>query len=212
MRENETVTPAGETTVDTANGPARIALTVGEPGVGLLVLTHGSAGSVDAPDLVALRTAATRLGWTVAAVTQPFRLAGMRAPGAPAKQDAAWLEVVTALRETVPGPLVQAGRSNGARVACRTADALGARGVICLAFPVHPPGNPDKHRLDELAAPHCRVLVVQGDRDPFGMPKPVRGRRKVVVVTGSDHGLKGATTVVGRESRTFLRAISAHPS
>lgn len=204
--------PENETTVATTSGPARLALTPGEPGVGLLVLTHGSAGSVDAPDLVALRGAAVRLGWTVAAVTQPFRLAGRRNPGAPEKQDAAWCEIVEAVRVAAPGPLVTAGRSNGARVACRTADDLGAVGVICLAFPVHPPGNPDKHRLDELEAAHCRVLVVQGDRDPFGMPTSKRGRRKVVVATGADHGLKAATAIVTREARTFLRAMSGHLS
>ncbi len=198
-----------ETDVVTASGPARVALSAGTPGTGLLVLTHGSAGSVEAPDLLALRDVALTLGWTVAAVTQPFRLAGRRNPGAPAGQDAAWHEVVTAVRVAVPGPLVQAGRSNGARVACRTADELGAAGVIGLAFPVHPPGRPEKDRLAELGAPTCRVLVVQGDHDPFGMPKPARGRRKVVVVAGADHALRNARAVVTREARTFLRAISA---
>lgn len=200
------------TTVETSAGPAEVALTAGAPGTGLLVLTHGSAGRVDAPDLVALRDTAHALGWTVAAVTQPFRLAGGRAPGSVVRQDAAWREVVTALLATVPGPLVQAGRSNGARVACRTADALGAVGVVCLAFPVHPPGRPDRHRLDELDLPTGRVLVVQGDRDPFGCPEPKRGRRRVVVVPGSDHSLKGATAVITREARTFLRALAADPS
>ncbi|MHA3701892.1 alpha/beta hydrolase family protein [Jatrophihabitans sp. YIM 134969] len=203
---------ADATTVDTSAGPARVQISAGEGGVGLLVLTHGSAGSVDAPDLRALRDAAAGAGWTVAAVTQPFRLAGARAPGSAVKQDAAWVEVVTALRATVPGPLVQAGRSNGARVACRTADPLGAAGVVALAFPVHPPGRPEKHRLDELDLPTCRVLVVQGSRDPFGVPSPRRGRRTVVVVDGADHALKGAAPVITREARRFLRAVAARPS
>lgn len=200
------------TTVDTAAGEAIVTLAAGRADVGLLVLTHGSAGGVEAPDLRALGAAATTLGWAVAAVTQPFRLAGRTNPGRPEAQDAAWCEVVTVLRATVSGPLVQAGRSNGARVACRTADRLGAGGVICLAFPVHPPGRPEKGRLDELAAPTCRVLVVQGERDPFGMPSPRRGRRKVVVVAGSDHSLRGGAAIVSREARKFLRAVSAHPS
>lgn len=204
--------PGDVTTLETPAGPARVDLRAGEPGRGLLVFTHGSAGSVAAPDLLALRDAAGGLGWTTAAVTQPFRLAGRRNPGAAGPQDDAWCAVVVALRAGVAGPLVQAGRSNGARVACRTADVLGAAGVVGLAFPVHPPGRPEQDRLAELAAPTCRVLVVQGDRDPFGLPTARRGRRRVVVVEGADHALKPAGATITRETRRFLRAVSAQSS
>lgn len=193
--------------VATSAGPARVQVEPGD-GAGLLVLTHGSAGTVDAPDLRALAGAASGLGWTVAAVTQPFRLAGRRNPGSTGPQDAAWTEIVTPLHAAHPGPLVLAGRSNGARVACRTAADLGAAGVVCLAFPVHPPGRPEKDRLAELDAPSCRVLVVQGERDPFGMPAPRRGRRRVVVVPGADHALRGADAIVTRAARAFLRALT----
>src|SRR5438552_18871573 len=81
----------------------------------LLVLTHGAGGAVAAPDLLAARDAALQLGGLVARVTQPYQVRGARAPGSPAGQDAAWTQVVAALRPLAPGvPLIQGGRSNGA--------------------------------------------------------------------------------------------------
>jgi predicted alpha/beta-hydrolase family hydrolase len=110
---------------------------------------------------------------------------------------------VQALRGLRPVPLIVAGRSSGARVACRTADAVSAAGVVCLAFPVHPPGSPEKTRLPELAAPSCPVLVVQGDRDPFGMPPPAAGR-EVVVIAGADHGLKRGRDTIADAVTAFV--------
>jgi hypothetical protein len=161
----------------------------------LLVLTHGAGGSAAAPDLLAAGDAARPLGGLVARVTQPYRVRGARAPGSPVRQDAAWAEIVTALRELAPGvPLVQGGRSNGARVACRTAAAVGARAVIALAFPLSPPGrSPAVSRAEELHAARdggARVLVVNGDRDPFGIPG-AQDADRVVVVPGETHALKG---------------------
>jgi predicted alpha/beta-hydrolase family hydrolase len=127
------------------------------------------------------------LGIEVVQVEQPYRVAGRRAPAPPAQLDAAWLAVVEAL---APARLIAGGRSSGARVACRTAAAAGAERVLCLAFPVHPPGRPEKTRLDELDAVKVPVLVVQGERDPFGMPPRRRGRR-VVAVPGT-HTLSAA--------------------
>jgi predicted alpha/beta-hydrolase family hydrolase len=164
----------------------------------LLVLTHGAGGGVESPDVLAVRAAALAAGIAVALVTQPFRAAGRSTPPKPGPQDEAWVAILTALRRrrgVSALPLVVGGRSNGARVACRTAGAVGADGVVALAFPVHPPGKPENSRLAELALPTVPVLVVQGDRDPFGMPPKARGRR-IVVVPGADHGLrKGAPTV-----------------
>jgi len=161
----------------------------------LLVLTHGAGGSAGSPDLLAACDAARPLGGLVARVTQPYRVRGARAPGSPARQDAAWAEIVAALRELAPGvPLVQGGRSNGARVACRTAAAVGARAVIALAFPLCPPGrSPAVSRAAELRAAReggAKVLVVNGDRDPFGIPD-ARDADRVVVVPGETHALKG---------------------
>lgn len=151
---------------------------------GTLVLGHGAGGGIEAPDLVAATEAALAAGLRVALVEQPYRVAGRRSP-APSKQlDAAWVAVC----ETLDAPLIAGGRSAGARVACRTAEAVGAAAVLCLAFPVHPPGKPEKSRLDELDAVTVPVLVVQGERDPFGMPPEAAGR--VVAKVAGDHGLK----------------------
>ena len=161
----------------------------------LLVLTHGAGGTVGAPDLLAARDTALQLGGLVARVTQPYRVRGARAPGSAIRQDAAWVEIVAALQELAPGtPLVQGGRSNGARVACRTAAAVGARAVIALAFPLCPPRrSPVTSRVAELRAAReggARVLVVNGERDPFGIPG-AQDADRVVVVPGETHALKG---------------------
>ncbi|MCD0449931.1 alpha/beta hydrolase [Actinocorallia sp. API 0066] len=178
----------------------------GEGDAGLVVvLTHGSNGSVDAPDLLAVREVALDLGAAVARVTQPFRLAGRRAPGSALKQDAAWVELVGAVRERWPGvPLVQGGRSNGARVACRTAGVVGAVGVVALAFPLHPPGKPEKSRAAELRGAGAPVVVVNGDRDPFGIPDAADAA-EVVVLPGENHELRKDPARVGAAVEPWLR-------
>jgi uncharacterized protein len=161
----------------------------------LCVLTHGAGGSPDTADVLAVRDAARALGAVTALVTQPYRVRGARAPGSAAKQDAAWAEIVAALN-TSGLPLVQGGRSNGARVACRTARDVHAVGVIALAFPLHPPGRPDASRDGELRAAGTNVLVVNGDRDPFGIPEP-DGATRVVVLPGETHALSKNPSAVG---------------
>ncbi|MGH3911973.1 MAG: alpha/beta hydrolase family protein, partial [Pseudonocardiaceae bacterium] len=144
-------------------------------------------------------------GVHVALVEQPYRVEGRRAP-APARQlDEAWLAVTARLAEGVFAdlPLVFGGRSSGARVACRTAAAGGALAVLCLAFPLHPPGRPDKSRHDELDRVDVPVLVVQGDRDPFGRPEPRAGRE--IVLLSDDHSLKANSVAVGRAVAEWLR-------
>jgi predicted alpha/beta-hydrolase family hydrolase len=179
--------------VSTPSGPALVDLDRprGTPRA-LLVLTHGAGGAVETADLVAIRGVALKAGIAVARITQPYRVAGRRSPAAPATQDAAWLAVVTAIRRRRgfgAVPLIVGGRSNGARVACRTAVASGATGVVARAFPLHPPGRPEATRLAELDGAGVPVVVVQGDRDPFGMPPPGEGR-EIVVIPGADHSLK----------------------
>jgi predicted alpha/beta-hydrolase family hydrolase len=155
---------------------------------------------VDAPDLVALRDAAVHAGVAVALVTQPYRVAGRRAPAPAGHLDEAWCAVVRRLLDEYEEPpsLVVGGRSSGARVACRTAAALGARGVVALAFPLHPPGRPERSRAGELAS-GVPTLVVNGDRDPFGVPAAASGVR-VEVRAGERHGLsrdpRGSARVV----------------
>jgi uncharacterized protein len=177
----------------------------------LLVLTHGAGGSAGAPDLLAAGDAARQLGGLVARVTQPYRVRGARAPGSPARQDAAWAEIVAALRELAPGvPLAQGGRSNGGRVACRTAAAVGARAVIALAFPLCPPGRaPAVSRAAELRAAReagAKVLVVNGERDPFGIPG-AQDADRVVVVPGETHALKGHHAVIAAAVAEWLPTV-----
>lgn len=155
----------------------------------LLVLGHGAGGDVSAPDLTAVCVAALRAGVVIALVTQPYRVAGRRTPPAAPILDEAWVSAVAAARAGQTRlPLVLGGRSSGARVACRTAAALGAVGVVALAFPLHPPGRPGITRAGELDT-GVPTLVVNGDRDPFGVPEP-GPRRQVLVRPGEGHALR----------------------
>jgi hypothetical protein len=192
--------PAGSASGSTAGSTA-------EPSC-LLVLTHGSGGRVATPDVLAVQDAGLRLGAVTALVTQPYRVKGQRAPGNADRQDAAWGEVISALRESIGAglPLIQGGRSNGARVACRTAQATGARGVIALAFPLHPPGRPERSRAAELAMAGTDVLVINGRNDPFGIPRRAAGRR-LVVLDGETHALSRHPEAVGRAARSWLRKL-----
>jgi uncharacterized protein len=187
--------------LETPHGPARVHLHETDNPRAALVLGHGAGGGVESPDLKGAAKAALEAGLTVALVEQPYRVAGRRSP-APANQlDAAWTSVVEQLAFEVP--LIAGGRSAGARVACRTAAVTGARAVLCLAFPVHPPGRPEKSRLDELDAVTVPTLVVQGERDPFGMPPPARNR-SVVTVAGT-HSLRSSSAVAAAVSAWLAR-------
>lgn len=191
----------------TSGGMARAQIDERTPAVFLLVLTHGAGGSPDSPDLLAARDAASALGGVVALVTQPYRVRGGRAPGSAARQDAAWIEIVRALTDRFPRlPLIQGGRSNGARLVCRTARAAGARAVLALAFPLHPPGHPERSRLAELRGAGVDVLVVSGARDPFGVPDAADAAR-VVVLPGQAHALSGSPDAITREVGTWLREV-----
>jgi hypothetical protein len=191
--------------IETPRGPAGIRITdpAGSP-VSQLVLGHGAGGDVNAPDLTAVHDAAVAAGVRVVLVTQPYRVAGRRAPAPAHHLDEAWTAVVTDLADGLP--LILGGRSSGARVACRTAEPLGAGGVLALAFPLHPPGKPDRSRAAELPT-RIPTLVVNGDRDPFGVPEP-GGVVQVAVRPGTVHDLRRdlpgtAAIVVG-----WLRAHS----
>src|SRR5437763_14037175 len=183
---------------DTPHGSARAHLQVVEGASVALVLGHGAGGGVQAPDLQAAARAAGSLGISAALVEQPYRVAGRRSQPPPSQLDAAWMAAIEQLREgELRGTrLVTGGRSAGARVACRTAADAEAVGVLCLAFPVHPPGradDPAKSRLSELEAVRVPVLVVQGESDPFGMPPP-GPVRKIVRVAGN-HALRSTDAI-----------------
>lgn len=195
--EIETVRGLAWADVDEAHGTPR----------GVLLLGHGAGGSVDAPDLLAARDAAVLIGVTVARVTQPYRVAGRSSMPPHPTLEQPWLEVAQVLAQRYPDvPQVFGGRSAGARVACRTASAGGAVAVVCLAYPVHPPGKPEVSRLGEINAVKVPVLVVQGDRDAFGMPPRRRGR-SLVVANGADHTLKKGLDDVQRGVTRFLNRV-----
>jgi predicted alpha/beta-hydrolase family hydrolase len=201
------------TEVPTPHGPARtIRRDADGDAHAVLLLGHGAGGGVSAPDLVTAAGAAVAAGLHVVLVEQPYRVAGRRAPAPAAQLDAAWLAVAEHVRAqgAAPLPLLFGGRSSGARVACRTATAGGAAGVLCLAFPVHPPGKPEKDRLSELAAPTAPVLVVQGQNDPFGRPEPAPGRD--VVLLRGDHSLKSDTPGLRAAVAEWLERVVLAPS
>ena len=159
---------------------------------------------------MAVRDAAVAAGYAVARITQPYRVAGRRGVAPAPQLDAAWLGAVAAVRRRrgLAGlPLIVGGRSSGARVAARTAAQAGAQGVVALAFPVHPPGKPQSSRLPELDQVSVPVLVIQGDRDPFGMPPAAVGRR-VVVIEGADHGLKKGRATIAAAVVGFVSSLS----
>ena len=196
--------------MDTPHGRAHAHLhPVAEPSAAL-ILGHGAGGGVASRDLVAATDAARAEAVSVVLVEQPYRVAGRRSP-APARQlDAAWAAVVAHLRagELSGLPVVVGGRSAGARVACRTAEETGAVGVLCLAFPLQPPRRSSAaapNRLPELDAVAVPTLVVQGERDPFGIP-PAAARRTVVRVPG-DHSLRADLEPVAAAVRDWLRRV-----
>jgi uncharacterized protein len=193
----------------TGGGMARVEVEgPGKPAF-LLVLTHGAGGGVDSPDVLAAARAGAGLGAAVARVLQPYRVRGARAPGTPERQGAAWLEDIAALRAQFPAaPLVQGGRSNGARVACRTAREAGARAVVALAFPLHPPGRPERSRAAELRQAGTPVLVVNGERDPFGIPDSADASR-VVVLPGETHALSKHPEEIRRSVESWLSEVLA---
>jgi len=190
------------TEVDTPLGPARVLTDGPEDGAatGTLVLGGGAGGGVDAPDLAAVTAAAAGAGWRVLRVEQPWRVAGKRIAPAPARLDVGWTAVLDRLRTDgrLTRPLVFGGRSAGARVACRTAPAHGADGVLALAFPLHPPGRPERSRAAELTAVPLPVLVVQGERDPFGGPAEIAEAAPAVRVRPlpGDHSLRAGLAAV----------------
>lgn len=177
--------------VDTDQGPGRLLIGEAERPRALLVLGHGAGGGVDGIDLVTLAADLPARGITVARYVQPWKVAGRRIAVRPALLDAAWTPVVRALAASAgPVPLVVGGHSAGARVACRTAAATGAQGVLALSFPLHPPGRPASSRLDELLAAPVPVLVVQGERDPFGSGDEIRA-----ALGGAPGGVPGVAVV-----------------
>jgi predicted alpha/beta-hydrolase family hydrolase len=196
--------------IDTTVGAARAHLTDGGTR-GTLVLGHGAGGGIESADLLEVTSEAAAAGWRVVRVEQPWRVAGRRVAVAPPKLDEGWAAVLARLRTdgVLTGPLVLGGRSAGARVACRTAVAQSAAGVLALAFPLHPPGKPEKSRASELTGVPVPICVVQGETDAMGRPEAIaavltgRANASVYAVPG-DHALKKDVDVVAAAAMSWL--------
>ena len=173
-------------TVPTPHGDARLAVDRSRSPMATLVLNHGAGGGIDAPDLVALAEDLPRQGISVVRVEMPWRVAGRKLAPRPQVLDECLMAVGGSLRTRTP--LVVGGRSAGARAAARCARELGASGLLALAFPLHPPGRPERSRLAELESAGVSTLVVQGERDPFGRPEEFPPDLDLTVVPSADHG------------------------
>ena len=195
--------------LDTPHGRALAHLRPVDSPVAALVLGHGAGGGIESPDLVGATEGARAAGLSVALVEQPYRVAGRRSPAPASQLDAAWTAVVLELRDGPLGglPILTGGRSSGARVACRTAAATHSVALVCLAFPLHPPGRPEKSRLPELDAVNVPTLVVQGEKDPFGMP-PTGSSRTVVRIPGT-HSLRNSAAVAAAVSAWLTTTLDA---
>ncbi|GAA2928481.1 alpha/beta family hydrolase [Streptomyces mexicanus] len=175
-------------TVETEAGTARVTWHPARKARLVLAAGHGAGGGIEARDLQALARVLPAHGVSVALVEQPWRVAGKKVAPAPKTLDAGWRGVWPVL--AAPGlPVISAGRSAGARVACRTARELGAHAVLALSFPLHPPGRPERSRAEELLGTGVPTLVVQGGKDPFGRPGEFPdGDFRLVEVPYGDHG------------------------
>jgi uncharacterized protein len=206
--------------VTTPLGPGRLLLDAATDQESLLVLGHGAGGGTGAADLELLARQLPECGITVVRFEQPWRTAGRRVAGPPAQLDKAWVAAVRWLRDQDwgQGRLFVGGRSAGARVACRTAGALGVRGIVCLAFPLHLPGRPEQSRAAELLTAGAPRLVLQGTRDSFGTPEEIRAAMgaasgiRVVELPGADHGfrvVKGAPITAAELRAQVVEVVTA---
>lgn len=177
--------------VPTAYGEGRLHVRRATRPIATLLLSHGAGRGIDAPDLMALAGALPNNGVSVMLFEQPWHVAGRTVATAPPTLDVGLVAAADSLRTQTP--LVVGGRSAGARSGARCAKRLGARGVLALSFPLHPPGRPDKTRVEELRGAGLPMLVVQGERDPMGrpdeFPTDVSGL-DITVIPEADHGLK----------------------
>lgn len=164
-----------------------------------VLLAPGAGGDRNQPGLVALDQALGRAGGTVVRMDFPYRLAGRRAPDRPP----VLLAAIGAQVETFSGPADRrflGGRSMGGRM-CSTAVADGevAAGLILVSYPLHPPGRPERLRIDHFARLSCPCLFVSGTKDPFGTPDELETASAAIPgavthhwIDGKGHDLRGA--------------------
>lgn len=207
--------------VDTPRGPGRLRVypAASEGGLGLL-LSHGAGTGVDTVDLLALAAALPARGFTVALFEQPWRTAGRKVATAPPTLDEGLIAAAAYWGHR--GGLVVGGRSAGARSATRCATGLAALGCLALSFPLHPPGKPEKSRVDELVGAGVPTLVVQGERDSMGHPEEFPASTELIVVPAADHGMRvpkraavgqdQAMAAMVQQVEAWLQRLTAAPS
>jgi predicted alpha/beta-hydrolase family hydrolase len=196
-----------ERMVATPKGEARLLVRRAKRPLATLVLTHGAGGGVDAPDLVRLARTLPQQDISVTLVEMPWRVAGKKLAPPPAVIDECYTAVLDTMR--IRSSLVLGGRSAGARSACRIARRAGARGVLALSFPLHPPGKPEKSRLSELEAARVPTLVIQGERDPFGTPEEFPNDVDLAVVPAADHSMKVPKSAPVSQSEALAVVLEA---
>lgn len=177
---------ATQARIDTPHGPGRLVTYRSRATRATLLLSHGAGNGIDTRDLLGLAESLPRQGISVMLFEQPWKVAGRKVATAPPTLDVGLTAAASYLRTRTP--LVVGGRSAGARSAARTARSLGAAGCLALAFPLHPPGHPEKSRLPELLSSKVRTLVVQGERDSMGRPEEFPDQVELAVVPNADHG------------------------
>ncbi len=161
-----------------------------------VVFAHGAGAGPDSPFMSAVATALKEMGHTVFVFEFPYwqqiRETGCRRPPSLAAQlDQAMLNFIHSLDLT---HFAVMGKSMGARVAYRIADAGEACAAIALGFPFHPPGKETKHRLNDLYNQRAKNLIIHGERDPFGKRPWVEAQSlpsnvECIWATNGDHDL-----------------------
>ena len=193
------------------DGPADAPVTV--------VLAHGAGAPMDTPFLNTVARGLAGHGLRVARFEFPYmrrrREGGRRGmPDRTAVLEASWRETIAALGD--PARLVIGGKSMGGRIASHVADAAGVRGLVCLGYPFHPPGQPAKLRTAHLASLRTPTLVVQGTRDAFGTREEVEGYElspaiRVCWLDGGDHSFaaaKGSATTSRENLEAAVAAVA----
>ena len=163
-----------------------------------VVLAHGAGAPIDTPFMNTTAAGLAAGGLRVVRFEFPYmalrRTTGKRrGPDRPAVLQESWHQVVAHLG--TPEKLIIGGKSMGGRIATEVAEAAGVAGVICLGYPFHPPGRPEKLRTAHLADLSRPTLILQGERDTFGTPADVSGYQlspaiRITWIPDGDHSFK----------------------
>ncbi len=182
-----------------------------------VVLAHGAGGPMDSPFMATVAGGLAARGLRVVRFELPYMRArrerGERRP--PDRQpvlERAWREVIERLGGGAR--LVVGGKSLGGRIASLVADAAGARGLVCLGYPFHPPGAPERPRTAHLRTLSTPALFLQGTRDPFGSPEEIAAYDlspaiRLAFLADGDHSWKPRVSSGHTESGHLAAAIAA---